>query len=146
MNQPLNQHSVALQFWDDCIRWGVSMPWSRLTPPAASSARLGRVCWQLCSGHAVLDLGVGNRSVFLSEVQSKLTLVAKVQVAFLTMIGLFSCVNAQVTLQRLQVTEARSADLTRVWLLPGVDQHMGPEMGNLHESSSTRLTSVWLFS
>lgn len=128
------------------------MPWSRLAsssssaPPPASSARLGRVCWQLCGGRAVLDLGVGNRSVFLSEVQSKLTLVAKVQVAFLTMIGLFSGVDAQVTLQRLQMTETRSTDLARVWLLPGVDQHMGTEMCNLHESSSTCLTSVWLFS
>lgn len=88
-----DQHSVALQFRDDCTRWlvggviechGQDSPTDSLSG-CSSSARLGRVCWQLCSGHAVLDLGVGNRSVFLSEVQSKLTLVAKVQVAFLTL-------------------------------------------------------------
>lgn len=48
------------------------------------------VAWQVCSGHAVLNLGVGDGSVLLPKVQSQLTLVAKVQVAFLTMIGLFS--------------------------------------------------------
>lgn len=47
------------------------------------------------------------------------------------MIGLFSCVYTQVALQRLQVTEACSTDLTWVWLLTRVDQHMGTEMSNL---------------
>lgn len=47
------------------------------------------------------------------------------------MVGLFSCVYAQVTLQRLQVTEACPTDLTGVWLLARVDQHVGAEMSDL---------------
>lgn len=47
------------------------------------------------------------------------------------MVRLFSRVDPQVALQRLQVPEARSADLARIWLLAGVDQHMGTEMSNL---------------
>lgn len=35
--------------------------------------------------HAVLDLGVGDGAVLLSQVQPELTLVAEVQVAFLTL-------------------------------------------------------------
>lgn len=37
------------------------------------------------------------------------------------MVGLFSCVDTQVALQRLQVPEARSTDLTWIWLLTRVD-------------------------
>lgn len=47
------------------------------------------------------------------------------------MVGLFSRVDAQVALQRLQVTEACSTDLAWIWLLARVDQHMGTEMSNL---------------
>ncbi len=53
------------------------------------------------------------------------------------MIGLFSCVDAQVALQRLQVTEACSTDLTRIWLLTRVDQHMGTQMSNLKHEQTT---------
>lgn len=54
------------------------------------------------------------------------------------MIGLLSRVDAQVALQRLQVTEACSADLTRVWLLTGVDQHMSTEMSNLEHGKKNQ--------
>lgn len=47
------------------------------------------------------------------------------------MVGLLSRVDAQVALQRLQVTEACSTDLTWVRLLAGVDQHVSAEMSNL---------------
>lgn len=47
------------------------------------------------------------------------------------MVGLFSCVYTQMALQRLQVAKARSANLTRIWLLTRVDQHMGTEMSYL---------------
>ena len=47
------------------------------------------------------------------------------------MVRLFSRVDPQVALQRLQVAEARSADLARIWLLASVDQHVGAEMSNL---------------
>lgn len=47
------------------------------------------------------------------------------------MVGLLSRVDAQVALQSLQVTEARSTDLARVWLLPGVDQYVGTKMSDL---------------
>lgn len=83
--------------------------------------------------------------------QPQLTLVTEVQVAFFTltkkrekkfkkknlnisilrpdgggwppayMVGLFSSVDAQVALQRLQVPEARSTDLAWIWLLARVD-------------------------
>lgn len=47
------------------------------------------------------------------------------------MVGLFSRVDTKVALQRLQVTEACSTDLTWIWLLTRVDQHVGTEMSNL---------------
>lgn len=58
--------SVALQFW-------------------TGSASLGHLSWKFCSENAVLDLGVGDGSMLLPEMQSQLTLVAKVQIAFLTL-------------------------------------------------------------
>lgn len=61
------------------------------------------------------------------------------------MIGLFSCVNAQVALQRLQVAEAGSTDLTGIWLLPRVDQHMGTEMSNLKQTKHTNKSFTRLF-
>lgn len=51
------------------------------------------------------------------------------------MVGLFSRVDAQVALQRLQVPETSSTDLTRIWLLPRVDQHVGTEMSNLKHTN-----------
>lgn len=50
----------------------------------ACSAGLGQIR-QICCGHAVLDLGVGDGTMLLSQVQPKLALMAKVQVAFLTL-------------------------------------------------------------
>lgn len=47
------------------------------------------------------------------------------------MVGLLPGVYAQVALQRLQVTEPRSTDLTGIWLLARVDQHMGTKVSNL---------------
>ena len=47
------------------------------------------------------------------------------------MVGLFPRVYTKVALQRLQVTEACSTDLTGIWLLTRVDQHMGTEMSYL---------------
>lgn len=61
------------------------------------------------------------------------------------MVGLFSCVYTQVALQRLQVTEACATDLTGIWLLTRVDQHMGAEMSNLkHEQNINQLESNYL--
>lgn len=114
--------------------------------PSSSSARLRQVSGHVRRRHTVLDLCVSDGTVLLSKMQPQLTLVAEVQVAFLTMVGLFSRVYAQVALQRLQVTEACSTDLTRIWLLTRVDQHVSAEMSNLYKTSSTRLTFVWLLS
>lgn len=145
-----NEHSVALQFWmivqvgvykcqgQDCLHQKLS--------PSFSSACLCQVSGHVCRGHTVLDLCVGDGAVLLSQMQPELTLVAEVQVAFFTMVGLFSRVNAQVTLQRLQVTEASPTDLTGIRFLPRVNQHMGAKMSNLYKTSSTRLTFVWLLS
>lgn len=60
------------------------MPWSswRL---CACSARLGQVRGHFDRGHAILDLGVGDRSMLLSEMQAQLALMTEVQVAFLTL-------------------------------------------------------------
>lgn len=49
------------------------------------------------------------------------------------MVGFLSRVDAQVAFQCLQVTEACSTDLTWVWLLTGVDQHMGTKMSDLKQ-------------
>lgn len=46
-------------------------------------------------------------------------------------VRLLSGVNAQVALQGLQVAEAGATGVARVRLLPGMDQNMGPEVGNL---------------
>lgn len=68
------------------------MPRSRLPPVENSplsppdSARRGR-CGHVARRHAVLDLGVGDGAVLLPQMQPKLTLVAEVQVAFLTLKG-----------------------------------------------------------
>lgn len=108
----------------------------------SSSAGLGQV-W---NGHAVLNLGVSDRAVLLSEVESELALVAKVQVAFLTMVRLLSCVDAKVALEGLQVSEASPADLTGVRLLSCVDQHVSTQVSNLYKACTTGFTFVWLFS
>lgn len=110
------------------------------------SACFRQVGGHVCRGHAVLDLRVGDGAVLLSEMQPELTLVAEVQVAFFAVVGLFSGVYAQVALQRLQVTEARSTDLARVRLLARVDQNMSAQMSNLYKTSSARLAFVWLLS
>lgn len=47
------------------------------------------------------------------------------------MVRLLSGVDAQVALERLQVSEACSTDLTRIRLLTRVDQHVGSEMSDL---------------
>lgn len=52
------------------------------------------------------------------------------------MVGLFSCVNAQVALEGLQVTEACPTDFTGVWLLSRVDQHMGAQMCHLRDNKT----------
>jgi len=54
------------------------------------------------------------------------------------MVGLLPRVNAQVALQRLQVTEARSTDLARIWLLTRVDQHVGAQMSHLTQKRQTQ--------
>lgn len=54
------------------------------------------------------------------------------------MVGLFSCVYTQVALQCLQVTEACSTDLTWIWLLTSVDQHVGTQMSNLKREQKTK--------
>lgn len=56
------------------------------------------------------------------------------------MVGLFSRVYAQVALQRLQVTEACSTDLTRIWLLTRVDQHVSAEMSNLKRENINKIS------
>lgn len=83
-----NEHSVALQFWM-IVQVGVfffSNAKVRIASvDAPGSARLGQVGGHVGRGHAVLDLGVGDGAVFLPQVQPQLTLVAEVQVAFLTL-------------------------------------------------------------
>lgn len=59
--------------------------------------------------------------MLLPQVKPQLTLVSEVKVAFFTMIRLLSGVNAHVALERLQVAEVSSTDLTGVRLLSGVD-------------------------
>lgn len=39
--------------------------------------------------------------------------------------------NAHVALERLQVAEVGAADLTGVWLLSSVDEHVGAQVGHL---------------
>lgn len=69
------------------------MPRSRLPPVENSplsppdSARRGQVGGHVARRHAVLDLCVGDGAVLLPQMQPKLTLVAEVQVAFLTLKG-----------------------------------------------------------
>lgn len=46
-------------------------------------------------------------------------------------VRLLSSVNAQVTLQSLQVAEAGATGVAGVGLLTCVDQDVGPEVGNL---------------
>lgn len=50
------------------------------------------------------------------------------------MVGLLPCVDAQVALQRLQVAKASPADLTGIWLLARVDEHVSAEMSNLQHT------------
>lgn len=70
------------------------------------------------------------------------------------MIRLLACVYPQVALQRLQVAEARAADVTRVRFLSSVDQYVSPQMSHLgnqkeedeapwHEGFSAEM--VWEF-
>lgn len=54
------------------------------------------------------------------------------------MIGLFSCVDAQVALEGLQVSEARPTDFTGVWLLSRVDQNMGAQMCHLKDNNNKK--------
>lgn len=51
------------------------------------------------------------------------------------MIGFLSCVDSKVTFEGLQVPEASAADLTRVGLLPGVNEHMGTEVSHLQRAA-----------
>lgn len=51
----------------------------------APSACLGQVSGHVRRGHAILDLGVGDRTMLLSKMQAQLALVSEVQVAFLTL-------------------------------------------------------------
>lgn len=60
------------------------------------------------------------------------------------MVGLFSRVDTKVALQRLQVTEACSTDLTWIWLLTRVDQHVGTEMSNLKGEQKTKQNIISL--
>lgn len=79
-----DQHSVALQF-QMIVRVGLRICCGlALGCLCACLAGLGQIR-HICCGHTVLDLGVGNGTVLLSQVQPKLALMAKVQVAFLTL-------------------------------------------------------------
>lgn len=88
---------------------------------AAGSAGLHQACEHVARGPAVLSLGVGDRAVLLPQMKPQLTLVSEVEVTFLTMIRLFSCVNAHVALERLKVAEVSPTDLTGVRLLSCVN-------------------------
>lgn len=59
--------------------------------------------------------------MLLPQVKPQLALVSEVEVAFFTMIRLLSGMNAHVALERLEVAEVSSTDLTRVRLLSCVD-------------------------
>lgn len=52
------------------------------------------------------------------------------------MVGLFSRVDAQVALQCLQVAESGPADLTWVWFLSGVDQHVSAKVSDLKKTKT----------
>lgn len=55
------------------------------------------------------------------------------------MVRFFSCVNAQVTLERLQVPETRPADVAGVWLLSRVDQHVGAQVSHLDKQINKQI-------
>lgn len=50
-------------------------------------------------------------------------------------VRLLSGVNAQVALQGLQVAEAGATGVTGVRFLPCVDQDVGSQMGDLHQTN-----------
>lgn len=58
------------------------------------------------------------------------------------MIRLLSRVDAHVALKRLKVAEVRSADLTGVWFLSRVDQHVGAEVGDLVRQETETVTGL----
>lgn len=95
-----NEHSVALQYWMIVQVGGLffflyakvkiaSFSFFEVTSLSLAchiSAHLGQVSGHVRRRrHAILDLGVGDGAVLLSQVQPQLTLVAEVQVAFLTL-------------------------------------------------------------
>lgn len=84
--------------------------------------------------------------MLLPQVKPQLALVTEMQLAVIALIWFLSCVNAGVTLQSLQVTEAGAAHLTGVRLLSRVDQDVGTEVCHLYKTSATCFTFVWLFS
>lgn len=51
------------------------------------------------------------------------------------MIWFLSCVDSKVTFEGLQVPEACAADLAGVRLLPGVNEHVSTEVGNLERTA-----------
>lgn len=121
------------------------LPFAEFVFPSFFSTSFRQIRGQLC-GDSILDFCVGDGTVLLSQVKTQLALVAEMQVTLLTMVGLLSSVNAEVALERLEVTETCSADFAGVWFLPCMDQNMGSQVSDLHKSRSARLTFVWLFS
>lgn len=57
------------------------------------SARFWEISGELCLRHTVLDFCVGDCTMFLTQMKSKLALVTKMEIAFFAMIGLLSSVN-----------------------------------------------------
>lgn len=94
----------------------------------------------------VADLGVGDRAVLLSQMEPQLALMTEVQVTFLTAVRLLSGVDAQVALQRLQVSETCSTGVTWVRLFSGVDQNMSAQVSDLDKSGAACVAAVGLFS
>lgn len=49
------------------------------------------------------------------------------------MIGFLSSMDAHVAFEGLKMAEVRSTDLTRVWLLSCMNQHVGTKMRHLED-------------
>lgn len=110
------------------------------------SASLGELRRHLVGRDAVLHLGVCDGPVLLPQVQPQLAFVAEVQVALLTMIRFLARVDSKVAFEGLQVPETCATDLTGVWLLPSMNEHMSTEVGHLDKSGPTGLALVGFLS
>lgn len=158
-----NEHSAVLQFWmivqvgihisPDCF---LSTPCSGRWARRPWTCGTGSWCWWWRRASAAGAGGAGScggsaSCIFHTEgVKRRITLQSGsaeflgFKVLYTYMVGLLPGVYAQVALQRLQVTEPRSTDLTGIWLLARVDQHMGTKVSNLkHWKKKEELEEIY---